>query len=454
MQDRENNEMELSLRARENRLSDTELSASTRLPSDEAVVSPEIGRLSRRAHVFEEKSALEHQEKTYDMGHIPMTPKEEAQQIEIESLNDQPVTSEVEIQGITNYELRTTNESKKLDKERNRTVSNESQEIDAEQESKGISHSTDSTSSLQASSRSSLSLRTQSSESKTGQANFQLPISNELQNTNGEQEMHIPVSPHKKPKKSEDLPQENSSKKSIAGEIFKFALTSASIFLLVFAGLNFESYSILLDDYLHPEKNAERSEELRQTLEQKPRLDRVALLPVAGIERQDPPPKLKSFLSVAPLDNRLIIEKIGRNVPIVSGIGYEELLNEDWEGLESKIQLALKDGVVHYPATAEAGEVGNFFLTGHSSFYFWDNGKYKDVFALLGKLEVGDTYTVYYDQKKYVYKIFEERIVPPEDTSVLNQPTDQKIGTLMTCWPPGTVTYRKIYRSHQIEPAP
>jgi hypothetical protein len=37
------------------------------------------------------------------------------------------------------------------------------------------------------------------------------------------------------------------------------------------------------------------------------------------------------------------------------------LINENWDGLEQDIQDALRKGVVHYPGTAQAGEIGNMF---------------------------------------------------------------------------------------------
>jgi len=90
------------------------------------------------------------------------------------------------------------------------------------------------------------------------------------------------------------------------------------------------------------------------------------------------------------------------------------------------------------------------FLTGHSSYYPWDPGKFKDVFATLGSLEVGDRYYIYYDQIKYMYQITEKKEVQPNYMEVLAQPTDKKISTLMTCSPVGTTLRRLILTAEQI----
>ncbi|NJP03742.1 class E sortase [Candidatus Gracilibacteria bacterium] len=97
------------------------------------------------------------------------------------------------------------------------------------------------------------------------------------------------------------------------------------------------------------------------------------------------------------------------------------------------------------------GQPGNFFLTGHSSYYAWDNGRYKDVFALLHELKAGDIVDVYWEGKKYEYKLRESKVIPPTETSVLKQPTDRSIITLMTCTPVGTNKNRLIWIGDLVE---
>lgn len=121
-------------------------------------------------------------------------------------------------------------------------------------------------------------------------------------------------------------------------------------------------------------------------------------------------------------------------------------LKDLYASTENSIQKALRDGVVHYPYTANPNQYGNVFITGHSSYYPWDKGRYKDIFALLHKLEKGDRYTIYFEGKPYQYEVFEKFEVQPEDVSVLEQPVDKRISTLMTCTPVGTVLRRLIIR--------
>jgi len=157
---------------------------------------------------------------------------------------------------------------------------------------------------------------------------------------------------------------------------------------------------------------------------------------------------------IAPPSNRLIIPKIGKNIPIVRLKGDFNTLDDVQlvgREIEGAIQDALTGGVIHYPGTAAPGQYGNFFVTGHSSYYPWAPGEYKDVFALLGKLEIGDEYFIFYDQKKYGYRVFDKYEVSPEAVEVLAQPKDRKVSTLMTCTPVGTAIRRLIIKAELIE---
>jgi LPXTG-site transpeptidase (sortase) family protein len=146
----------------------------------------------------------------------------------------------------------------------------------------------------------------------------------------------------------------------------------------------------------------------------------------------------------------LLIPKLDIRVPIIYGVAEESFQNQQWRRFENEILTALRDGVVHYPNTALPGMIGNVFLSGHSSYYQSDPGKYKDVFAKLGELETGDEYTIYYQGKRFVYKIREHKIIEPNDFSVLSPPTEKELSTLMTCYPVYTNKQRKIFVAERV----
>ena len=157
-------------------------------------------------------------------------------------------------------------------------------------------------------------------------------------------------------------------------------------------------------------------------------------------------------LEIAPVDNRLIIPRINKNIPIVR-VSSESLIRRDWNALEKEMQSALKGGVVHYPGTSIPGEGGNMAITGHSSYFPWDPGRFKDVFALLHDVYEGDKIVVYWDQKKYIYEVTEKKIVLPEDIQVLKQTPGEQI-TLITCTPVGTNLKRLIIVAKPVKEEP
>ena len=165
---------------------------------------------------------------------------------------------------------------------------------------------------------------------------------------------------------------------------------------------------------------------------------------VATVQEHDVPPLIGA---VAPPDNRIVIPKIGKNIPIVQ-VPKDNLIAQNWEALEEDIQKGLEEGVVHYPGTANPDEEGNVFITGHSSYYLWAPGEYKDVFALLPNLEVGDKLILYYDQQQYEYIIGEKKTVAPTEVDVLKQTPGHHL-TLMTCVPVGTNLNRLILVAEQ-----
>jgi LPXTG-site transpeptidase (sortase) family protein len=148
---------------------------------------------------------------------------------------------------------------------------------------------------------------------------------------------------------------------------------------------------------------------------------------------------------VYPADNRIVLPRIGKNVPLITVSN-----NKNWKQVEKTIQKGLQNGVVVHPISHDPSSFGNFFLTGHSSYYAWDKGRYKDVFALLHELKDGDKAIVYWEGKKYTYILEKSRVIPPTEVSVLNQPTDKSIITLMTCTPVGTNKNRLIWTGELI----
>jgi len=153
-------------------------------------------------------------------------------------------------------------------------------------------------------------------------------------------------------------------------------------------------------------------------------------------------------IEIAPYENRIIIPKIGKNIPLL------DVKQKEVEGLVELNNIfmeELENGVVRYPGSAVPWETGNTFVFWHSSNFPWLDGDYKDVFALLYKLGVDDEVIVYYGQKKYTYRIKTKTVVKPGDVSILKRDKWISELTLMTCWPVGTTLNRMILIGELVE---
>jgi sortase A len=111
----------------------------------------------------------------------------------------------------------------------------------------------------------------------------------------------------------------------------------------------------------------------------------------------------------------------------------------------------LERGIIRYPGSAKPGEDGSSFIFWHSSNFPWIKWDYNDVFSLLDNVTNNDEIIVYYDQKKYVYKITEKKVITPWDVSILNRDEKKPEITLMTCWPIWTTLNRLIVTWELVE---
>ena len=267
----------------------------------------------------------------------------------------------------------------------------------------------------------------------------------------------LEVEPAEKPQTKPEIQVEEKLEKELPPrrlkDVFRDAarqiLASAAFLLIGFVLLNWGSLSQTVLHEWNKLTGAYDDSPLQELL-----VDENAI-PDTEISREVQMPESDSkqipdlSLQIAPNDNRIIIPKINKNVPIV-GVSSESLIQRDWQALEQEMQSALRSGVVHYPGTSLPGQTGNVVITGHSSYFPWDPGRFKDVFALLHDVDPGDQIIIYYNQEKFVYEITEKEVILPDDISVLKQtPQDQL--TLITCTPIGTNLKRLIVTATPVE---
>ncbi|MDD2486956.1 MAG: sortase [Candidatus Gracilibacteria bacterium] len=253
------------------------------------------------------------------------------------------------------------------------------------------------------------------------------------------------------------------------GQKFKFlayyVFVSTMVFFILLGATNYSAYSKILYSYINPQYLKDSSKDILDTIDDgkikvyasdesddKSMEEKLS----KKMEEDDNTVKQSNFspkklvpldgdvsldLEITPYENRIIIPKIGKNVPLVD---VDPRRGLTFENLQDVFMKELEKGVVRYPGTSMPGENGNAFIFGHSSNYPWIKGNYNDIFVLLDDLSFGDEIIVFYNQKKFTYIIKEKKIIKPGDVKVLNREEGKKELSLMTCWPIGTAINRLI----------
>ncbi len=133
----------------------------------------------------------------------------------------------------------------------------------------------------------------------------------------------------------------------------------------------------------------------------------------------------------------ILIPKIGASSQVFPNV---DSTNQD------EFLKILQKGVARAKGPVFPGQIGNIYLFAHSTDNFWDVGRYNAVFYLLKELSLGDDITIFFEDKRYNYKVTESRIVDPTDVSFIvhSQQERSKQLILQTCWPPGTTWKRLV----------
>ena len=127
---------------------------------------------------------------------------------------------------------------------------------------------------------------------------------------------------------------------------------------------------------------------------------------------------------------RLVISKIGVDIPIVEGKNEKVLLRGAWRS----------------PWSSTPDKGSNTVLFGHRYLHKPPN---PETFFNLDKVAVGDTFTISWTGKTYTYRVYETKVVPPTDISVLAG-TNKSIVTLITCTPLYTTKNRLIIKAELV----
>jgi LPXTG-site transpeptidase (sortase) family protein len=151
-----------------------------------------------------------------------------------------------------------------------------------------------------------------------------------------------------------------------------------------------------------------------------------------------------------------ILPKLDANTIIIKSLGLQAPVIYATSTSDSVEQADLNNGVVHYPGTANPGQLGNCYIFGHSSNYIWIKSPYKTIFALLPDIKIGaDIFVSDGAGNVYDYKVSKSYMVAANTTAVLSQGNYQKkLLTLQTSYPVGTALARWVVVAELVGQSP
>lgn len=259
-----------------------------------------------------------------------------------------------------------------------------------------------------------------------------------------------------------NLKQEKKSFTILQNIVFllKYFSTTALIFIVLLITTNYSAYINIVKSYVFNEdmkkretsiinsveaakisENLKTKKEARVKANEEHNITNSSKYSIKSLSADVNKSEYKLDIEITPYENRVIIPKIWKNVPLL------DIQNKAiaWpKELENIFMKELENGVIRYPWSTKPWNNGNTFIFWHSSNYPWVKWDYNDVFALLDKVTHNDEVIVYYNQKKYKYKITEKKVITPWDVEILKRDNNKDEITIMTCRPIWTTLNRLI----------
>lgn len=234
--------------------------------------------------------------------------------------------------------------------------------------------------------------------------------------------------------------------------IASYLTTSVSIFILLIVATNYSAYFQIAKSYINSDDGSKMSASLETKLEDPEVVELNSAKKAEESENKNYHSMTKLIyeannekigvdIDITPYENRIIIPKIGKNIPLVN-VENKQVINV--KELEDVFMKELEKWVVRYPGSWVPGENGNMFVFGHSSNFPWIKWDYNDIFATLDKVVFNDEIIIYYNQKKYTYIIREKKVIKPGEVSILKRDLWKSEVTLMTCYPIWTSINRLV----------
>jgi hypothetical protein len=167
----------------------------------------------------------------------------------------------------------------------------------------------------------------------------------------------------------------------------RYIVVSGVVFAVLLLATNWSAYYTVAINFIHPEELYATSQQIQHTLsnskitiyanevgatvfEKKEKAEDIKKqLDAENIKINEEPFSMKNLIptkpnvsarfEITPYENRIIIPRIGKNIPLVD---VSMTRSFDFDHMENIFMQELEKGVVRYPGSAVPGEKGNAFV--------------------------------------------------------------------------------------------
>lgn len=130
------------------------------------------------------------------------------------------------------------------------------------------------------------------------------------------------------------------------------------------------------------------------------------------------------------------VQKLDENYLYIPTVGIQAPVS--WGVEETDIKNLLNNGLVQYDTSNLPDDaVGNIYIMGNTSGPIWNGSSYKTIFTLLDKVANDQVITIIYNNKIYLYKIFEISFKKNKDVVITPGNDDESILNLLAQYPVG-----------------
>ena len=146
-------------------------------------------------------------------------------------------------------------------------------------------------------------------------------------------------------------------------------------------------------------------------------------------------PVVMMYLFPGRLDNSVVTHGFYIQIPSISAQAKVIPNVDPWN--EAEYDQALQQGVAQAKGTAMPGQTGTMFLFAHSMQNPWQITRENIPFLKLGDVKQNEAIYVYWNGKRYIYKVTNKKEVWPNEVEYLTK-NQGNVLILQTCTPIGT----------------